>query len=445
MIFDKKSLLIVSILLVGLYGPASAQETTAEDTEAAASSESDDQATSDDQDVADLLTEEELNDLVAPVALYPDTLLIQILVAATYPIEVIKANRFVESNSDMEQEALNEAIDGEGWDASINVLAQGFPDVLANMAEHIDWTELAGSAMLAQSEDVMDAVQRMREQADELGNLETTEEQVVSRDETDAIIIAPADPQVVYVPTYTTSRVYYQPNTALIFTTGIIIGSIWASNNRWNNYWGCRNCGGWNGGHIHHRPTNINVNGNVNIGSGNRGNGNWSPDRGKQDRARNNISDRKSSGRVGSGSGGKAKRPIDSSRPSRGDTMRRDLSNQSGARDISRPNAGGNRPAAGGDRARPSTNNRATRPSTGAASGNRTPSKANRSTTKKPQAARPSTSRQPTSRPTQQRSNSAMQSHGGGKAARSSKSRGAASHSRSRGGGGRSRGGGGRR
>jgi uncharacterized membrane protein YgcG len=458
MVFDKKSLLMASILLIGLYGPVTAQEATSENTEAAASSEdatSDDgdQAAADDGDaadtdgeeVADLLTDEELDDLVAPIALYPDTLLIQILVAATYPIDVIKANRFVETNSEMEQEALNEAIDGEGWDASVNVLAQGFPDVLANMAEHIDWTELAGSAMLAQSEDVMDSVQRMREQADELGNLETTEEQVVSRDETDAIIIAPADPQVVYVPTYTTSTVYYQPNTALVFTTGIIIGSIWANNNRWNNYWGCRNCGGWNGGNIHHRPNNINVNGNVNIGNnvnvgnGNRGNGNWSPDKNKQTRAKNNISDRKSSGRVGAGTGGNAKRPIDSSRPSRGDSMRRDLSNQSGARDISRPNAGG------GDRARPATNNGGKRPSTGAASGNRTPNKANRSTTKKPKASKPSASRQPTKKPTQKRSNSSMQSHGGGKAARSSKSRGSASHSRSRGGGGRSRGGGGRR
>lgn len=453
MVFDRKSLLIASILLVGIYGPGSAQETTSDNAEATASTEdtvSDDngqETAEDDQEFADLLTEEELDDLVAPIALYPDTLLIQVLVAATYPIDVIKANRFVEANSDMEQEALNEAVEAEGWDASVAVLAQGFPSVLANMAEHIDWTELAGSAMLAQSDDVMDAVQRMREQADAFGNLESNEQQVVTRDETEAIVIAPADPQVVYVPTYTTSSVYYRYDPLITFTTGIIIGAIWANNNRWNNYWGCRNCGGWNGRPVHHRPTNINVNGNVNIGNnvnvGNRGSGNWNPSDRQKDRARNNIGDRKAEGRPG---GGKTTRPLGRENGGRGDDMRRDLSNRSGARDISRPSTGGSRPSVGSaDRARPSTNNRSTRPSTGAASGNRTPNKANRSTTQKPKASKPSTSRQPTKKSTQKRSNSSFQSHGGGKASRSSKSRGSASRSRSGGGGGRSRGGGGRR
>jgi uncharacterized membrane protein YgcG len=438
-----KSLLVASIALVGLGSPIFAQENTTENTEATASTDADQATTEDDQDVADLLTEEELDDLVAPIALYPDTLLIQILVAATYPIEVIKANRFVETNADLEQEALNEAVDAEGWDASVAVLAQGFPSVLANMAEHIDWTELAGSAMLAQSDDVMDAVQRMREQADSFGNLESNEEQVVSRDETDAIIIAPADPQVVYVPTYTTSSVYYRHDPLVVFTTGIIIGAIWSNNNRWNNYWGCRNCGGWNGGSIHHRPNNINVNGNVNIGNsvnignGNRGNGNWNPSDRQKDGARNNIGDRKAQGRPNGG--GKTTRPLGRENGSRSDDMRRDLSNKSGARDISRPNAGG------GDRTRPSAGN-AKRPSTGNAKRNQAPNKANRASTQKPRASKPAASRQPTKKSTQKRSNSSFQSHGGGKAGRSSKSRGSASHSRSRGGGGgRSRGGGGRR
>jgi uncharacterized membrane protein YgcG len=431
MVFGKKSLLIASILLMGFHGPVAAQDTTTENTEATARSEDTatvegDLPTSDDHEVADLLTDEELNDLVAPIALYPDTLLIQILVAATYPIEVIKANRFVEANSDLEQEALNTAVDAEGWDDSVAVLAQGFQSVLTNMAEHIDWTELAGSAMLAQSDDVMDAVQRMREQADSFGNLETNEQQVVTRDETEAIVIVPADPQVVYVPTYTTSTVYYRHDPLVVFSTGIIIGSIWANNNRWNNYWGCRNCGGWRGGSIHHRPN----------AGGNRGNGNWNPSKNKKNKARSNISDRKVKGRSG---GGKTNRPLNSNKGGRGDNMRRDLSNKSGARDISRPNAGG------GDRGRASTGKKATRPSTGGASRNRTPNKANRSTTKRPKASRPSASRQPTKKSSQKRSNSALRSHGGGKASRSSKSRGNASRSRSRGGGGRSRGGGGRR
>lgn len=98
----------------------------------------------------DLLTQAELENLVAPVALYPDTLLIQILVAATYPMEIIKSDRLLAMNADADPEALIASIEAEEWDPSVEVLATAFPDVTSDMATHIEWTETVGDAMLAQ-------------------------------------------------------------------------------------------------------------------------------------------------------------------------------------------------------------------------------------------------------------------------------------------------------
>lgn len=109
-------------------------------------------------DTENLLTQAELETLVAPVALYSDTLLIQILVAATYPLEVIKADRLVATTEETDPEVLKASIEAEGYDPSVEVLAIAFPQVIGDMATHIEWTEAMGEAMLAQSDDVMTAI-----------------------------------------------------------------------------------------------------------------------------------------------------------------------------------------------------------------------------------------------------------------------------------------------
>jgi hypothetical protein len=377
------------------------------------------------------LTEEELDELISPVALYPDTLLIQVLVATTYPLDIIKAQRFLEENEGLEQDALTEAVEAQLWDPSVQVLATAFPDVLNRMADNVDWTEMTGNAMLAQSDAVMASVQRMRESAIDAGSLVDSEEQEVTRDETDAVVIVPSDPEVIYVPTYNTQTVYYKNNDALIFFTSVIlIGSIYHRNNHWHGYWGCRNCGGYNGRPIHHRSGGINVNGDVNIGN-NVGN-NWKPELGREARAKENLRERPNAGgrdRPGAGAG---KVPSLSDKSSRGDAMRKDLGNKTGAKDISRP---ANRPAAGqvgtGDRpnagARPANNGAAKRPAT--SSRDIAPNKSKAKPASRP-AAKPQARQQKKSSPT-----SFQRKQSGGGARKSS----------SRGGGGGHKGGGRRR
>ncbi|MBE9476256.1 MAG: DUF3300 domain-containing protein [Proteobacteria bacterium] len=314
------------------------------------------------------LTAEELDALVAPVALYPDTLLIQVLVAATYPLDIIKAQRFLNNNDGLEQDALTDAVEAQPWDPSVQVLATAFPTVLNRMADNIDWTEMAGNAMLAQPDDVMISVQRMREAAIDAGSLIDTAEQEVMRDETEAVVIVPTNPEIVYVPTYRTQRVYYQNNDALIFfSTAILIGTIYHRHHHrhWHGYWGCRNCGGYNGRPTHYRSGGININGNVNIGN-NVGN-NWKPQPHRETRAKENLRTRASVGdrnRPGASTG---KVPSMNNKATRGDAMRKDLGRKTGAKDISRP---ANRPTTGkaGTLNRPNAGAQPTnRPSTGKA------------------------------------------------------------------------------
>jgi hypothetical protein len=150
---------------------------------------------------------------VAPVALYPDSLLAQVLVASTYPLDVLKADRFVDDNAGIEDADRADLAEAEPWDPSIQVLASGFPTVITRMADEIDWTEALGDAALAQSDDVLDAIQRMRTRASETGYLDSNEAQTVNV-EGDTISIQPADPEVVYVPTYDTSMAFTSAPTA---------------------------------------------------------------------------------------------------------------------------------------------------------------------------------------------------------------------------------------
>ena len=157
---------------------------------------------------------EELEQLAAPIALYPDSVLAQVLMASTYPLEIVEAARWSKEHPDVKGDALQKEMEKQSWDPSVKTLTN-FPDVLVMMNEKLDWTQKLGDAFLAQQKDVMDAVQRLRAKAKAEGNLKSTKEQTVKTEPapdgsstTTTIIIEPADPQVVYVPTYNSTVVY---------------------------------------------------------------------------------------------------------------------------------------------------------------------------------------------------------------------------------------------
>ena len=154
------------------------------------------------------LRPEELDQLTASIALYPDDLVAQVLSASTYPVEVVQAARFAKEKKDLKGEKLMAAAKDKDWDPSVKAMLE-FPDVLKMMDEKLDWTTKVGDAFLSQQRDVMDSIQRLRRKANEAGNLKTTQEQkVVVEQQTQTIVIQPANPQVVYVPTYNPTVVY---------------------------------------------------------------------------------------------------------------------------------------------------------------------------------------------------------------------------------------------
>jgi hypothetical protein len=212
--------------------------------------------------------QEELDQLLAPIALHPDSLLTQIFMASTYPIELVQAERWVKQNKSLKGDALKAALDKQPWDDSVKALAS-FPDVLNMMSEKLDWTQKLGDAFLAQQKDVMDTVQKLRQKAAETGNLKSTAEQEVKK-EGDVIIIQPTNPQVVYVPTYNPTVVYgawwypyyppyplypYAPGAALFsFSMGVAIGAAWHGGGYHSD---------WHGG-------NVNIDNSTNINRGDR-------------------------------------------------------------------------------------------------------------------------------------------------------------------------------
>lgn len=197
---------------------------------------------------------EEIDQLVAPIALYPDSLLAQVLAASTYPLEIVQAARFLQEKKDLKGEKLLAAAKDKDWDPSVKGMLE-FPDVLIMMNEKLEWTQDLGDAFLAQQKDVMASVQRLRQKANEAGNLKTTKEQKVTVDEqTKVIVIEPANPQVVYVPTYNATVVYgvwaypayppypvyvYPYGAGLAFAAGVAVGAAWGG-------WGC----GWGNNEI---------------------------------------------------------------------------------------------------------------------------------------------------------------------------------------------------
>jgi hypothetical protein len=157
-------------------------------------------------------TAKELQQLVAPIALYPDALVAQVLAAATYPDQIVEADRWIQQHPDVKGAALARQVDPQPWDPSVKALT-AFPSVLGNLDKNLSWTSSLGDAYVNHQQDVMDAVQQMRSRAQNARNLTSTGEQTV-REDRDSIVIEPVDPEVVYVPTFDPWIVYGAPIVA---------------------------------------------------------------------------------------------------------------------------------------------------------------------------------------------------------------------------------------
>ena len=199
------------------------------------------------------LSNDELDGIVAPIALYPDALVAQILGAATFPYEIVDATLWLKDNSQLKGEALAKAVDQQSWDPSVKALTQ-FPSVLDNLAKNLAWTSALGEASATQQPDVMAAVQRMRAKAQAAGNLKSSPEIKVVQESPQTIVIQPANPQIVYVPVYNPAVIYGvpyvypgyvyvapPPSTAVIaFGVGVAVGAmIYGGCCGWGwSYWG---------------------------------------------------------------------------------------------------------------------------------------------------------------------------------------------------------------
>jgi hypothetical protein len=231
---------------------------------------------------------DQLDSLVAPIALYPDPLLAQVLAASTYPLEVVQLQQWLAKHKDLKDKALADAVQKENWDPSIQGLA-GLPDVVKLLADNVKWTTELGDAVLANQSDVMQAVQRMRAKAQSAGKLQSNEQMKVETkvvESKSVVVIEQANPQVVYVPSYDPVVVYgaapypyppvayppagyYAAGMALSFGVGVAMGAFWGGGG-----WGYN--AGWGGNN------NININNNNNFvnnsnrttNAGNRGGGN---------------------------------------------------------------------------------------------------------------------------------------------------------------------------
>jgi len=219
-------------------------------------------------------TPEQLDQILAPIALYPDALLAQSLMAASYPLEVVEAARWSKANPALKGDAAVAAVKDKSWDVSVKSLV-AFPQVLSQLSDNLDWMQKVGDAMIAQQQDVADSIQRLRAKAADAGNLKSGKEQTVTSQGSGAdrtIVIAPTNPEVIYVPAYNPNTVYgtwpypaYPPTyyppppgygygsallTGLLFGVGIAAaGAIF---------------GGWNWGRGN-SYVNVNVNRAVNI------------------------------------------------------------------------------------------------------------------------------------------------------------------------------------
>jgi Protein of unknown function (DUF3300) len=179
------------------------------------------------------LSPDQLDQLVAPIALYPDALVAQALAASTYPTQIVDADRWLQTHTGASPQQITSKVNSQSWDPSVKALT-AFPTVLAQMDKNLDWTTILGNAYYNQPHDVMDAIQSMRQRSQASGNLKATPQQTVST-QNGSIVIAPANPSVVYVPTYDPWLVYgaplamypgfyYAPPAGVVFGDGLAIG-----------------------------------------------------------------------------------------------------------------------------------------------------------------------------------------------------------------------------
>jgi hypothetical protein len=315
---------------------------------------------------------DQLDALVAPIALYPDPLLAQTLVASTYPLEIIQLQQWMAKHKDLKDKALADAVAKEPWDPSIQSMA-AFPDVVKRLGDDVQWTTDLGNAFLEQQADVMDAVQRMRTKAKNNGALESNEQQKVEAQVDGGktvIVVQPANPEVIYVPSYAPTVVYGPPiypyppiyyppppppgSAFVAFSFGVMMGAA---------FWGGSCCGcGWG-----HSSVNINVHNNFNqinhYGGG--GNNNWNHN--PQHRGAAPYSNKATANKYG----GSAKGQSPGSRPSAGQQPAGGNRGASGGASAKQqPAGGGSRGAGAGASQQPAGGSR------GGASG---PSTANRS------------------------------------------------------------------
>ncbi len=308
-------------------------------------------------------SEAELDQMMAPIALYPDSLLAQILMATTYPADVTEAVQWSKDNPDQDGDAAVEAVQDKTWDPSVMSLV-AFPQVLTMMGEQPDWVQNVGDAFLADSETVMDTVQNLRTKAKDEGNLETTEQQTVTVEEPSStetiIIIQPADPQVVYVPSYNPTIIYgpwwwprytpwyYRPvgygfGGAVVRGIGFGIG-VGITRSLWG---GCSWGRGRGGVNINvNRYNNINVN---KINSNNR-NSNWSHN--SNNRKGVPYKNQKTRDKFDNKRGGASSRDNYRGRDAQRDQARNTLDNRGVSPSAGRKDLKG----AGGDKARNSVN-----------------------------------------------------------------------------------------
>jgi hypothetical protein len=236
---------------------------------------------------AQKIPNDQLDSLVAPIALYPDPLLAQVLAASTYPLEIVQLQQFLNKHKDLKDKALTDAVMKENWDPTVQALAP-LPEVVKLLADDIQWTTDLGNAFLGQQSDVMDAVQRMRKKAQDKGALKSSDKMAVETktvENKSVIVIEQANPQVVYVPSYNPTVVYgapaypYPPVTyptgglLLSFGIGVAMGAAW------NGGWCCGASWGGGGNTININTSNTFVrNSSVNRGSRTGGGNTWQHD-----------------------------------------------------------------------------------------------------------------------------------------------------------------------
>ena len=300
-----------------------------------------------------LLKPAELDQLLAPIALHPDPLLSEVLIASTYPLEVVQADRWAKSNKALKGDALTAALAKQSWDESVKSLVQ-VPDMLAMMSEQLDWTQKLGDAVLAQQADVMDAIQRLRARARANGKLESTKEQTVTvktEGQKQYVVIEPASPSEIYVPYYEPAAMYgdwpypdyapyYFPPPPGYFAGGVLAtGVAFAAGVAVRHaFWG--NCD-WGRGNI-----NVVTNRSVDIANVNRGK--WEHNADHRQGVRYNNADVRQKF---------AKTDLQAGKAARQDFRGKDGQKVSDA-DRGRPGAGDRERPAAGDRDRPGGGNR---------------------------------------------------------------------------------------